>query len=173
MEDLSPIFEQLKRARAGLESAAAPISDDFWQRQPRPGRWSAAEVVAHLTMVENKVNQSAGKVIRHSPRPMPIWQRVHLPPWFVKYRLVRFKTPVPLDPSLVSAKSNMLSQLTFARKQSLALLEQVMDRDMSVYWWKHPLLGQLNFYDWYRMLAHHEVRHTKQLREIRHLMIPT
>ena len=166
MEDLAPILEQLQRTRAGLGSAAALISDDLWQKQPHQGLWSAAEVIAHLTMVESLVTQGAGKVIQQAPKLMPIWQRAHLPPWVVRYRLVRFRTPVPLDPSLVSAKSEMLPKLDGIRKQTLGLLDQIRGRDLSTYWWRHPLLGQLNFYDWYRMLAHHEFRHTKQLREI-------
>ena len=166
MENLTPILEQLQRTRAGLESVAAQFPEDHWRRQPHQESWSAAEVIAHLTMVEDRVTQAARKSIQHPPRPTPIWRRLHLPVWIVGYRLVRLKTPVPLDSSFITAKSAMLSRLTAARQQTLALLQQVHGRDLSAYWWKHPLLGHLNFYDWYRMIALHELRHTKQLREI-------
>ena len=166
MENLAPILEQLQRTRAGLESATAQFPANIWKWQPRQGSWSAAEVIAHLTMVENLVTQAAGKVIQHPPRPTPIWQRLHLPVWIVGYRLVGFKTPVALDSSLIAEKPEMLSRLAAVRQQTLALLDQVRDRDLSVYWWRHPLLGSLRFYDWFRMVAHHEFRHTKQVREI-------
>jgi len=166
MENLTPILEQLQRTRAGLESVAAQFPEDHWRRQPHQESWSAAEVIAHLTMVEDRVTQAARKAIQHPPRPTPIWRRLHLPVWIVGYRLLRFKTPVPLDSSLIAEKSEMLSRLAGVRQQTLALLDQVRDRDLSVYWWKHPLLGPLRFYDWFRMVAHHEFRHTKQLREI-------
>jgi hypothetical protein len=35
-----------------------------------------------------------------------------------------------------------------------------------VYCWPHPFLGVLNTYEWMEMIAGHEVRHTKQMREI-------
>ena len=166
MENLAPLLEQLQRTRAGLESAAGQFPADIWNRQPRRGSWSAAEVIAHLTMVEDRVTQAAGKVIQHPPRPTPIWQRFHLPVWMVGYRLVRFKTPVLLDSSLIAEKSEMLSRLAAARQQTLAFLEQVRGRNVNACWWKHPLLGPLSFYDWFRMIALHEYRHTKQLRKI-------
>lgn len=166
MVDLGTILRELESTRMGLASAADRVPDDLWQQQPSPGKWSAADVVAHLTLVENRVNQGARRVIQHPPRPIPIWQRVHLPLFVVRYRLVRFRTPVPPDSSLVSGKAGMLAQHSDVRKQTLALLEETRDRDLTAYRWKHPLLGYLNFYGWYRMVAQHEYRHTKQLREI-------
>jgi hypothetical protein len=60
----------------------------------------------------------------------------------------------------------MLAELREVRERTLAFLEETKGRDLSVYKWKHPFLGVLDAYDWMRMIAGHEVRHTKQLREI-------
>ncbi len=45
-------------------------------------------------------------------------------------------------------------------------LDETHDRDLSVYYWPHPFLGQLNFYNWFTFIAVHQVRHTKQMVDI-------
>jgi hypothetical protein len=35
-----------------------------------------------------------------------------------------------------------------------------------VYCWPHPFLGMLNVYEWFEMIAAHQLRHTKQMKEI-------
>jgi hydroxymethylpyrimidine/phosphomethylpyrimidine kinase len=41
-----------------------------------------------------------------------------------------------------------------------------MERDLSKYLMPHPFLGTLNAYEWFEMIASHELRHTKQMKEI-------
>ena len=166
MPDITPIFERLNRVRRELESVANVVPGELWRKPPRPGSWSAAEVIAHLTMVEGAITEGAAKLVSGAPRSVPLWKRFHLPIWLAGWRGVRVKTPLPLDPSLVADKEVMLARLADQRRRTLALLEQHGDRELSAYRWKHPLFGSLNFYDWFRIVAHHEARHTKQIREI-------
>ena len=60
----------------------------------------------------------------------------------------------------------MLADLAALRRRTLALLQDNGDRDLSAHRWKHPFFGYLNFYEWFKLIAHHEARHTKQIREI-------
>ena len=52
------------------------------------------------------------------------------------------------------------------RERTLAFLAETAKRDLSEYRWKHVFLGMLNVYEWFEMIAAHEVRHTKQMKEI-------
>ncbi len=63
-------------------------------------------------------------------------------------------------------KEEMLAELRTVRERSLAFLEETKGRNLSEYCWKHPALGTLNTYEWMRFIASHELRHTKQMREI-------
>jgi hypothetical protein len=67
---------------------------------------------------------------------------------------------------LLNAKEEMLGELRAARERTLAFLEETSKRDLSAYCWPHPFLGMLNGYEWFEMIARHEIRHTKQMREI-------
>ena len=60
----------------------------------------------------------------------------------------------------------MLADLRGVRKRALVFISETEKRDLSAYCWRHPFLGMLNGYEWMEMIAAHQVRETKQIREI-------
>jgi hypothetical protein len=166
MRDVTRIIQRLNSIRTRLESAAHSVPPDLWRKPPRPSAWSAAEVTAHLTMVEGAITEGAIKLLRGGPRSVPLWKRLHLPVWLAGWRGIRVKTPIPLDPTLLAEKEVMLARLAGLRQRTLALLEENRDRDLSAYRRPHPFFGSLNLYQWFEVVAYHEARHTKQIREI-------
>jgi hypothetical protein len=117
-------------------------------------------------MVESAITRGATKLLQGPPRPVPLWKRLHLPVRLAAWRGVRARTPIPLDPHLVSEKQEMVERLAELRRETIRLLESVTGRDLRAYRWRHPLFGSLNFYDWFRVMAFHEQHHTEQIREI-------
>lgn len=166
MTDLGPIVEKLTAARAQLLAVAETVSAGLWQKQPAPGRWSAAEVIAHLTMVETAVLKGARKLLQTDPVPVPFWRRLHIPPKLSEYRLIKRQSPLPLDPAYLGEKDAMLERFRALRAETLAFLESNRGRDLTRWRWPHPFFGSLNASTWFKMISYHERRHTKQLREI-------
>ncbi len=166
MHSIEPIVEKLARAQTIFFSAADTIPAEKWNSKRKPEEWSAAEIVAHLIMVERAVVGGADRITQKTPREIPFHKRFHLPFWLVEVRLIRRKSPLPLDPSLLGNKEEMLAELRGARERTLAFLEETHQRDLSVYQWAHAFLGMLNVYEWFEMIAAHEVRHTKQIKEL-------
>lgn len=164
--NLEAILGNLSKARTGLLGAADSVSGEQWETNPRDGEWSAAELVAHLIMVERTIISSADRIVQKPPKAVPFLKRFHLPMALVEARLIRLKTPIPLDAHLVRDKEEMLAELRAVRERSLAFMAETGNRDLSVYRWPHPFIGSLNTYEWFQMIASHEVRHTKQLKEI-------
>ena len=97
---------------------------------------------------------------------MPFYRRFHFPLRIVESRLVRRKAPSPSNPAAVREKEAMIAELRGVRERTLAFLEETSQRDLGEYFWRHPFLGQLSFYDWFAFLAAHQFRHRKQLLEI-------
>jgi hypothetical protein len=122
--------------------------------------------VAHLVMVERAVVGGADRITQKTPRYVPFHKRFHIPIWVVESRVIRRKTPIPLDHGLVGTKEEMLGELRAARERTLAFMEETKDRDLSAFCWEHAFLGMLNVYEWFEMIAAHEIRHTKQMKEI-------
>jgi hypothetical protein len=165
-EDWTPIVSQLDSTRAVLLSTAIALPEDRWRTPPRPGAWSGAEVMAHLMMVESRVLDGAEKTASAPPQRVRLWKRLHLPVALAEWRGFRAKSPIPLDSQLVCEKQLTIERLEAARQRTLRFIEENRSRDLGVYRFPHPFFGSLNLYDWFRMIAHHEARHTHQLREI-------
>jgi DinB superfamily len=166
MASLEPILEKLARAQHGLLRAADAIPPDLWKTPPREGVWSAAEVIAHVMEIERTVVGAANRIFTKKPRPTPLLKRFRLPFAFAEIRVVRMKSPIPIDPQLLREKEVMFAELREVRRRTLALIEETRNRDLGVYRWRHPFLGSLNAYDWFSFLASHQIRHEKQMREI-------
>ena len=166
MPSLDPILEKLAVAQERLLRAADAIPADLWNTPPRMGCWSAAEVFAHVIAIERTVIVVAGKILKKQPKQISLLKRFRLPLAFAEIRLVRLKTPIPVDAQLLGEKKLMFAELQSVRRCTLALIEETRNRDLRVYRWQHPFLGSLNTYQWFALLASHQIRHEKQIREI-------
>ncbi len=166
MTSLQPIREKLARAQTTFFRAADSISGEKWGDSPASNEWSAAQIVAHLVVVERGVVTNVDRLTQKAPIPFPFPKRMHLPLWLVEARVIRRKSPVPLDESLLGEKEAMLAGLRGVRERTLAFISETERRNLSAYCWRHPFLGMLNAYEWMEMIAAHQLRHTKQIREI-------
>jgi len=164
--DINAILERLNQTRADLLAVVEPVPPDRWRKAPASGGWSAAEVIAHLTMVEQAILDGAGRGLQKEPRAVPLWRRIHIPPILAEWRLIKARTPIPLDPTLLDDKQAMLDRFATQRRRTLAFIEANRSRDLSRWRHTHPFFGSLNIYTWFKTIYHHEIRHTKQLREI-------
>jgi hypothetical protein len=120
-------------------------------------------------MVETLMAGAAAKITRKPAVVVPLLKRFHVPVALVVWRGRRVATPIPLDTLLLDDREVMLSRLAEQRARTLALLEAGRERNLRRYRLQHPFLGSLHYYDWFRTLAAHDVRHAKQLNEIRNV----
>jgi len=166
MKDLQPIVHRLTQARAELLAAAESVPAERWRQAPAPGKWSAAEVIAHLTQVETAIVDGMERLLASAPQPVPFWKRLHIPPRVSRWRFFRAQTPLALDAALLGEKPAMLARFAAGRDRTLKLLETHRDKDLGRWRFRHPFFGSLNGYAWFKNIYHHEIRHTAQLREI-------
>jgi hypothetical protein len=165
VQNIAPIIDQLNRTRASLLALIAKFQDERWSEPPPGGAWSPGEIIAHLIMVETRVSSHAARIVQAPAIRVPAWKRIHVPVAFVQWRLIRVKTPIPLDTKLIGEKDSMLGRFAEIRRQTVALLLENHQRELGDYRFPHPFFGSLNIYDCFRFLALHEVRHTKQMQE--------
>lgn len=163
---LASLIAKLDQAQGEFLRTADSIGPENWKTRPEAGRWSAAELVAHLIGVEKAVIAKADRISQHEPKPVSFIRKLHLPMALVESRIIRRKSPVPVNSDALREKEVMLAELRDARERSLAFLDETKDRELGEYWWKHPAVGMLNMYGWIEFLAAHQKRHTKQMREI-------
>ena len=156
----------MARAEKQFLAAADAIPADQWQTRPGEGRWSAGDLVCHLIQVERAILKNAGNVLQRPPQPRPLSKRFHFLMALVESRLIPRKTPIPLDPSLVGAKDEMLAQLCEMRERTRVFMEEAQGKGLRKYHMPHPFLGTFNLLEWFQMIASHQIRHTKQMQEV-------
>jgi uncharacterized damage-inducible protein DinB len=166
VSSLKNIVENLDRARQGLMRAADTVSANQWKTRPGEGRWSAGELVGHLITVERAILYNADRMLQKPPKSVPFYKRFHVPMAVVESRLIRRKSPIATDGAMIREKEEMLAEVRDVRERTLAFIEETRGRDLGEYTMPHPFLGTLNMYGWLQMIASHEVRHTKQMKEI-------
>ena len=166
MAKLDLILEKLAHAQRRLLRSADSVPADQWKTRPARGGWSAGELIAHLIVVERGVVGRADRIQQKTPKQFSFFQRLHLPIRLVEARVIRQKSPTPVDPELIQEKETMLAALRDVRERTLAFLEETQGRNLSEYRWRHPFLGSFDMYDWFQFVAAHEARHEKQIREI-------
>ena len=163
---MAAIVRHLQTSRAKLVSAADGVTELRWHESPAPGRWSAAEVVAHVAAIEETTIFGMKRLLRSAPKPVPLRRRFHLPLAIAAWRGRKLRTPIPLDEKRIRDKQESLAGLAAAREATLVFIESTRGTDVSAYRYDHPFLGSLNMYEWFRMIGYHELRHAKQIREL-------
>src|SRR5216684_3989367 len=155
---LGTIVENLARARSELLRAADGVPADQWKTRPADGRWSAGELIGHLSAIERAILSRADKLLQNPPKSLPFFKRFHVPMMIVEARIIRRKSPTQPDAQMIRDKEEMLAELRGVRERTLAFMEETRGRDLSKYSMPHPFLGNLNAYDWLQFIASHEIR---------------
>jgi hypothetical protein len=168
---LTEVLSRLDGARAALRGALDAIPAPLQQQRPAPDRWSAAEVIEHLTLVErifggrivNAIDAArSGLAPEAHPRaalPDAVEQRMG-------DRVNKRQAPETAQPTgtvdvaagwaaLESNHRNLRAALNTC--DGLALSQVTLD---------HPFFGTMTVYQWVELMAAHEGRHTEQIREI-------
>jgi hypothetical protein len=118
VKDLEPILGLLQTSRHKFVVSANEVPAEVWGKSPGAERWSAAEVVAHVGMVEQGIISGAKKVLQALPKPVPLLKRLHMPIALAAWRGAKRKSPVPLDSSLVTNRAEALNQLGAKRRSA-------------------------------------------------------
>ena len=166
------LLQHLEESRAALRDAVDSIPPSHREQRPGLDRWSVAEVLEHLTIVERLFS---GRVIKaideartagltkeahaRSPLPDPVEQRM-------ADRVNKRQAPeaahptgtVDVDAGWAAFESTHASlRAALEGADGLALSQVTVD---------HPFFGTMTVYQWVELMAAHEGRHTEQIREI-------
>jgi hypothetical protein len=168
---LEQVFARLDRSRAGLRSAIDVVPVATRGVRPAPDRWSVAEVVEHLSIVERlfgdrvatALDAAAARLGREqadrASLPDPIEAR--MADRVNKRTAIEAARPqgaVSCDDAWAAIElGHQRLRAIVARGDGLALGEVTSD---------HPFFGTLSVYQWIELIAAHESRHTEQIKEI-------
>jgi len=168
---LEEVFSRLDRSRAALRAAVDSVPSEARETKPAPDRWSAAEVVEHLSRVEaifgGRIEQAiqarAGALARETA------ERVALPE-SIEARMVdrvnKRTAPEPAHPTGTLSCEAAWKAFENGHARFRAIVGAADGLALSEVTADHPFFGTLTIYQWIELMAAHEGRHTEQVREI-------
>ena len=169
---VAEIFESMAETRERLHKTLDGLDGVRENFRESPERWSIAEIVEHLSMVEGQVEKIAGKILsRAESEGAPAAQGraplVDLGDAAERAQKEKFQAPEFALPHGGVALADSLTRL----RESRAALERLRPRiealDLAAYRFPHPVFGPLDLYQWLVVLGLHEERHRRQIESLK------
>ena len=166
---LSELLAYMDHTRAALRATAGQISPSFASVRPRSGDWSAAQVLAHLAMVEDGIGRLTSKAIKNA-REVGVGPNSgdeSILSNLDKYQIIENETKRIAPTSITPVDERPMEESLAALEQSRARLREALiaadDIDLSSTKKPHPVMGDINIYEWALFVAQHEERHRRQI----------
>jgi hypothetical protein len=171
--DTAALLAFLDRRREALRSAVESVPESRRSRRPAPDRWSVAEVLEHLAIIET-LNH---RLLRHGldvaraegrtrPADAPVFAIDEQLAERATDRRTRWISPdfgEPRGGSPAEASWRTLETVRAEIRQVVAESDAfAFDTPLA----RHPFLGPLTYREWVVFLGAHEARHAAQIVEV-------
>jgi hypothetical protein len=170
------IYEHIDRTRARLFDAVEGLSEEQQSFTPAPDRWSAAELVEHLSIVEGNVVRLLEKLLGKAEEagagtvaPDLFDDPVSIEEFVERARGVKLEAPERIRPTGLTL-SDSLARLRDSRAALHALRPRVERADGRSLRFPHPAWGPLDLYQWLLFVGAHEDRHLAQIEALKQTM---
>ena len=169
---LAAVFARLEDSRATLRRAVDGVPEELRQMRPAVGRWSVAEVLEHLVLVNGFFAQRMADAIAEARAAglNPEQQAREPLSREVVRRMADRSDPreareAMMPTGRVDAEAAWGS-LDAAREAVRTAARGADGLALGSVKAEHRLFGPLTIYQWIELTAAHEVRHADQIREI-------
>jgi DinB family protein len=170
--NIADIFELIDKAHARFTASVTGLTEAQENFRPAPDRWTIAENAEHISIVNSGFLRLTHKLLKQAESdPKPAIDDLKLRP-------VTMTDEGELKPGKWSAPEIVLPQGGVSVADAMAKNRSVIDDifnlrsrlelvDLSGQSWNHPILGQLNLYQWLLLLGEHEERHRLQIETVK------
>jgi hypothetical protein len=163
------VLTQFDTNRANLKSAYDSVPPARRNEAPAPGRWSTANVVEHLAIVESRMagilsgrigeEREAGLSGETSSEPLRL-EMSRISDRSTKVQAPDFAIPTGLE----AAAAWTQLEVATAALRAMVLSGDGLSLGNVIH--PHSRLGPMSVYQWIVFLAAHESRHAEQIREM-------
>ncbi|MDP9262855.1 MAG: DinB family protein [Acidobacteriota bacterium] len=167
-EQLDDVKAQFDAVSARARQLMTGASADILTRRPQPGRWSATECIAHLTLTNQHYPPLIQGALDQAPPgdgPYGMDFRGRLLRWILEppYRS-GVKTMPSMEPQSGESPEQVLAAFLVSQKEILKLLEAARSKALEKTTITSPFSKRMryNAYSCFQVLAAHERRHLWQ-----------
>jgi uncharacterized damage-inducible protein DinB len=162
------VLRDLAESRARLVRTMEGLSREQLHYQAAPGRWTVAEIVEHVIFVEGRVHGLIQKSLSEGPAPSKRSVMEGKDSELVTNttgREPRFQAPEPIWPCGRWPDERLLKEFETTRQRTREFASST-EADLRKHFFPHPVLGELDLYQWLLLVGAHCERHRAQCEEV-------
>lgn len=168
--DRKVLLDHLNQSSSEFASSLKGLTSEQWNYKPAPEVWSIAECAEHIALTEDLLRGMVEKKILAGP---PVTERAadsKVPDEkvlkMITDRSSKAKAPEVLKPTRQFATPEAaVSKFQESRELTIALAKN--RGDLREHAAPHPVLKELDAYQWMLYLSGHTMRHTAQILEVK------
>jgi hypothetical protein len=165
------LIKYLKDSQTEFVAAVTGLSDAQWKWKPAPERWSVNECAEHIMLAEGLLFAKAEEAIKNPPTPD--WEtatkgKTEILLQVMAPRLGKAKAPEDIVPSGTLDRAVLMRRFAEARGKTLHFVEATQ-LPLKEHLAEHPfpIFNPLNAYQWVLYIPLHNMRHDKQIEEVK------
>jgi hypothetical protein len=159
------VLNRLDSVHQKLSTTVAAIDPNLFPQRPAENEWSVAEVIQHLCLVEMRLLSGLELALHAPPARVSLLKRL-IPSRIVSVRFPRVKAPRAVQPLNSLPKKESFGSYNDVRARLKLFCLEHGRRQLKQTSIRHPFFGDIDGVTAVSMLAFHEQRHYKQIREI-------
>lgn len=167
---LAEIVERVEADRDALMEASRALTQTQLDFRINAESWSIGENLDHLALVEKSVARLLRMKVaeaRANGRPADVAapsQLASLDGFDITNNQRKVKVPdARLSPRHGVTRAELFANLESSRRSLRESFQALADYDLSAHTFTHPILGDINLYQWILLVGLHERRHLKQI----------
>jgi hypothetical protein len=163
------MFVRFCETRDLVHHTARGLTPEQLKHRPDASRWTVAENLEHITIVEQSILAGLQRTLQKPPEPekksamtdeelLEHCGRVRQP----------LVAPERLRPTSRWPLADLLTEFDAARQRTIEFAGVAADtRELRQYFMPHPMFGELDGYQWFILAAGHSERHCHQCAAIK------
>jgi hypothetical protein len=170
-EERTQLIQYMKDSQKEFVAAVSSLSDEQWKWKPAPERWSVGECAEHIMLSETALFSKAQEALKNPPSSD--WETTTGPKTAILLqvmapRLGKAQAPEEIQPTGKFTRAQIMVQFAEVRARSLTFVETT-DIALKEHVTAHPfpIFNPLNAYQWVLYIPLHNMRHDKQIEEVK------
>ncbi len=170
-ESIADIYSANRKIRERLARTLAAVSDDEAKELPEGEKWSIAQIVEHLAIVEHGTSRICAKLLNSASSEGRTSDGTFLltrgfGEKAVEIDGMRVEAPERVHPTGNLSILQSMERLKTSTSAFDALRPGLEQYDLSAHKFPHPFFGDLTAAEWLVMVGWHEQRHHKQIESL-------
>jgi hypothetical protein len=165
------LIQFLKDGEKEFVAAVSNLSDEQWKWKPTPTRWSVGECAEHIMLAEDLLWISAQAALKNPASPD--WDTKTAGKTEILLRVMaqrqgKATAPEDIVPTGTVPRAEIMKRFAEERARSLKFAETT-DIALKEHISPHPfpIFNPLNAYQWVLYIPLHQMRHDKQIEEVK------